>query len=72
MNEPSSTTPAAPRRRGLAIHGYASRAAKKGHEMGPPYCHQWTRSQAIEASRKEVQARRERLQAAALLYPVET
>jgi hypothetical protein len=45
------------RPRGFAISGYASKAAKKGHALGPPYCREWTREEAKAASRKAARQR---------------
>lgn len=43
---------ASPRVRGFALGDNASRYARKGHQLGPPYCHEWSPDQARAASQR--------------------
>lgn len=72
LESSSTDDPASPRKiTGFALPGYASRAARKGHELGPPHCYQWTRAEAREyaarGGRISAQRRREALGSARLL-----
>lgn len=49
---------ARPRPRGFALPGYASAAARKGHALGRPYCHEWNPDQAVSAGLKAARVRR--------------
>lgn len=45
-------TPMSPRPRGFALPGHAAAAARKGHQLGKPYCREWTPQQARKAASK--------------------
>lgn len=46
-SEPPSDATDPPRNlTGFARPGYAAAAARKGHQLGPPHCYQWTADEA--------------------------